>query len=72
MRAGLDVCQICGTQGYYQDGINVIGRHCGAAINIPSIGREGGCNPIQIDYRVDGGTLMIPESTLAAAARYFR
>jgi high-affinity iron transporter len=72
VHAGLDACQICGTQGYYQDGVNVICRHCGAAINIPSIGREGGCNPIHIDYRMDGGVLMISESTLAAAARYFR
>ncbi len=72
VRAALDACQICGTQGYYQDGVNVICRHCGAAINIPSIGRDGGCNPIRMDFQVEGGLLAIPESTLTAAARYFR
>ncbi len=72
VHAGLDACQICGTQGYYQDGANVICRHCAAAIYIPSIGREGGCNPIRIDYRVDEGALAVSESTLAAAAKYFR
>ena len=71
VHAGLDACQICGTQGYYQDGVSVICRHCGAAINIPSIGREGGCNPIPIDYHVEGGSLVVPESALTAAARYF-
>lgn len=72
VHAGLDACQICGTQGYYQDGANVICRHCAAAVYIPSIGREGGCNPIRIDYRVDEGALVVSESTLAAAAQYFR
>ena len=72
VHAGLDACQICGTQGYYQDGANVICRHCAAAVYIPSIGREGGCNPIRIDYRVGEGALVVSESTLAAAAQYFR
>ncbi len=71
VRAGLDACLICGHQGYYQDGKNVICRHCGAAIYVPTIGLAGGCNPIHIDYRVEGDALRIPASALAEAAKYF-
>ena len=71
VRAGLDACAICGHQGYYQDGKNVICRNCGAVIYIPTIGQAGGCNPIHIDYRVEGDSLRIPATTLSDAARYF-
>jgi high-affinity iron transporter len=71
VRAGLDACLICGAQGYYQDGKNVICRHCGAAIYIPTIGLAGGCNPIHISYRVEGDALRIPASALVEAAKYF-
>jgi len=72
VRAGLDACLICGNQGYYQDGPNVICRHCAAAIYAPTIGMAGGCNPIHVDYRVEGETLIITESALAEGAKYFR
>jgi high-affinity iron transporter len=72
VRAGLDACLICGTQGYYQDGKNVICRNCAAAIYVPTIGMAGGCNPIHVDFRVENGTLVIPRSTLLASAKYFK
>jgi high-affinity iron transporter len=72
VRAALDACMICGTQGYYQDGGNVICRNCAAAINVPTIGLPGGCNPIHIDYRVEGGTLVVPQSALLAGAKLFQ
>jgi len=71
VRAGLDACAICGSQGYYQDVKNVICRNCAAAINISTIGVVGGCNPIHIDYRVEGETLRIPAAALAEAAKFF-
>ncbi|HME00691.1 MAG TPA: Fe-S-containing protein [Terriglobia bacterium] len=71
VRVGLDACLICGTKGYYQDGSNVICRNCAAAMNIPTIGMPGGCNPIHIDYRVDNGTLIISEKALEGAAAVF-
>jgi FTR1 family protein len=72
VRAGLDACLICGTQGYYQDGPNVICKHCAAAIYIPTIGMAGGCNPIHVDYRVEGETLIISEAALTEGAQYFK
>jgi len=71
VRAGLDACAICGHQGYYQDGKNVVCRHCGAVIYVPTIGLAGGCNPIHIDYRVEGDSLRIAAMALAEAAKYF-
>jgi high-affinity iron transporter len=72
VRVALDACQICGTQGYYQDGKNVICRNCGAAIYVPTIGTAGGCNPIHVDYRVEGETVVIGPPALEAAAKLFR
>ena len=72
VRVGLDACLICGNQGYYQDGQNVICRNCGSAIYVPTIGQAGGCNPIHIDYVVEGNAVVISDSSLAAAAKYFR
>ncbi len=71
VRAGLDACVICGHQGYYQDGKNVICRNCGAVIYVPTIGMAGGCNPIHVDYLIEGDKLQIPATALAAAAKYF-
>ncbi len=65
----LDACRICGSEGYRQDGQNVICRHCASAIYIPSIGDQGGCNPIGVSSRVDGGDLVIDISSLTQAAK---
>ncbi len=72
VRAGLDACMICGHQGYYQDGKNVICRNCGAVIYVPTIGQAGGCNPIHIDYLIQGDKLHIAATALADAAKHFR
>jgi len=65
----LDACRICGAEGYRQDGQNVICRHCGAAIYVPSIGDQGGCNPIGVPSRADGADLVIDISSLTQAAK---
>ena len=66
--AALDACQICGTAGYRQEGQSVICRNCGAAIYIPSIGQSGGCNPISVKSRVEGGEVIVDVSALGEAA----
>jgi high-affinity iron transporter len=73
VRVALDACAICGSQGYYQEGQNVICRNCGAAINLPTIGHGGGCNPIPFDppYKVDSDTLVISQAALEGAAGHF-
>jgi FTR1 family protein len=64
----LDACLICGPKGYRQEGSNVICRNCAAAIYIPSIGESGGCNPVGVHSRVEGGSILIEVAALAQAA----
>ncbi|MGH9435216.1 MAG: Fe-S-containing protein [Terriglobia bacterium] len=74
VHVALDACMICGTQGYYQQGRNVICRNCSSAIYIPTIGMKGGCNPIPIafEYPKGAASISVPESALEAAAKVFR
>jgi high-affinity iron transporter len=65
----LDACRICGAEGYRQDGQNVVCRHCGSAIYVPSIGEEGGCNPVGVPAHVEGGELVMDVSSLTKAAK---
>jgi FTR1 family protein len=64
----LDACRICGAEGYRQDGQNVVCRHCASAIYVPSIGEQGGCNPIGVPAHVDGADLVLEVAALAQAA----
>ena len=68
----LDACRICGAEGYRQDGQNVVCRHCGSAIYVPSIGDQGGCNPIAVASHTDGGDLVLDVSALAQATKRLR
>src|SRR5882724_1819344 len=65
----LDACRICGAEGYRQDGQNVICRHCGSAIYVPSVGDHGGCNPISVPSHVEGSELTIDILSLTQAAK---
>ncbi|MCU1243264.1 MAG: hypothetical protein JWO71_3990 [Candidatus Acidoferrum typicum] len=65
----LDACRICGAEGYRQDGQNVVCRHCGSAIYVPSIGEAGGCNPVGVSARVEGGDLVMDVSALRQAEK---
>src|SRR5205823_10640297 len=64
----LDACRICGAEGYRQDGQNVICRHCASAIYIPSIGDQGGCNPIGVPAHVEEKNIVIDISALTQAS----
>ena len=66
-----DACEICGNQGYYQEGGNVTCLHCGSAIYPPSIGQHGGCNPIPLEGRRDGDQLLLRVADLAAGVPVF-
>lgn len=71
LAAALDACQICGLQGYYQEGRNVICKNCAAVIYIPSIGLPGGCNPIPLASTLDGDELVIPVAELLGGESIF-
>ena len=65
----LDACRICGAEGYRQDGQNVVCRHCGSAIYIPTIGEAGGCNPIGVASHLEGADLVLDVSSLTKAMK---
>jgi high-affinity iron transporter len=71
LAVAFDACQICGTQGYYQKGAEVICRNCASDIVISTIGTQGGCNPIPLRSHIEGDTLVIDESALDGGVGVF-
>jgi high-affinity iron transporter len=71
LATAFDACAICGTQGYYQKGPQVICRNCGSEILTETIGTAGGCNPIPLKSHVEGATLVIDQTALDPGARIF-
>lgn len=69
--AAFDACVICGSQGYSQEGGEVLCLHCASAIFPPTIGRAGGCNPIPLEFTVEGDELVVATSSLAEVADLF-
>ncbi|MBE5808201.1 MAG: DUF2318 domain-containing protein [Clostridiales bacterium] len=69
---GLDACDVCGTAGYYQRGDTVVCKKCDVVMNINTIGLAGGCNPIPLAFKVDGGNIVIPMDALNAAEKEFK
>lgn len=63
-----DACMLCGDKGYVQDDSGITCLHCHSVIHPPSIGQEGGCNPIPLTSRLTGGELVIPAGSFAGAA----
>ena len=72
LAVAFDACQICGTKGYYQKGAEVICANCASDIVIATIGTPGGCNPIPLKSRIEGGTLVIDEAALEGGVATFR
>jgi len=66
-----DTCLLCGPRGYYQDGPNITCLHCGSVIYPPSIGQTGGCNPVPLPSRVEGGDLVLAAADLAGGVHLF-
>lgn len=69
---GLDACEICGDSGYYEDKGKVICRECDVMMNVQTIGFAGGCNPIPIQYEIDGNTLKFSVEELEGHASVFK
>lgn len=66
-----DACEICGAKGYTQEAGGVVCLHCHSVIHPPTIGQPGGCNPIPLPSRVEGGELVIAMADLQKAAGFF-
>ena len=55
--AALDACEICPPTGYVQRGEHIICKYCSTPIPVQSLGQSGGCNPIPVQYRIEGNNL---------------
>jgi len=71
LAVAFDACEICGSQGYVQEAGSVICLNCSADINTATIGRGGGCNPIPLAFREEGGFLIIRVDDLVKQAKKF-
>ncbi len=71
LATAFDACQICGAKGFYQKGPNVICKNCASALVTGTIGTKGGCNPIPLQSRIDGGMLVIDEGALEHESKRF-
>ena len=69
---GLDACEICGQTGYYERDGQVVCIKCDVVMNINTIGFKGGCNPIPIEYSIDGGYIIVPTDGLCDYEKTFK
>ena len=66
-----DACEICGDKGYYEEAGGMTCRNCTAPINLATLGRTGGCNPVPLASSVEGANLVVREAALALGAQRF-
>jgi uncharacterized membrane protein/YHS domain-containing protein len=66
-----DACMLCGDMGYLQQKNDIVCIACNVRIFVPSIGKEGGCNPIPLKHEVAGESVVISVRELEKGARYF-
>ncbi|AHJ13951.1 Fe-S-containing protein [Sulfurospirillum multivorans] len=69
--AVFDACMICGDMGYVKKGDELICIACNVRIFIPSVGKEGGCNPIPFPYQFDGKEITFKLETILKGVNYF-
>jgi uncharacterized membrane protein len=65
MRTCFDACEICGDIGYFEQGDAMVCRNCTSPIATRSLGRAGGCNPIPLPHRLEGGAVVIDSADFA-------
>jgi len=68
----LDACQVCGATGYVEIRGRLVCLACAADINAASLGVGGGCNPIPLPYRDEGGDLVVRVQELRNHLKMFR
>jgi len=66
-----DACEICGDKGYYEEAGGMTCRNCTAPINLATLGRTGGCNPVPLASSVEGANLVIRQAELAKGEKRF-
>jgi len=73
-RAAYDACDVCfrANRGYRQEGDLMVCNNCGQSFPSVKVNEvKGGCNPSPLARTVEGGTLIIKKSDIAAGGPYF-
>lgn len=68
---GLDACNVCGIAGYFERDGQVVCKRCDVVMNINTIGFQGGCNPIPLEYTVENGSIVIPVQAVIDGKKKF-
>lgn len=66
-----DACMMCGDKGYIHRKNEVYCVACNVRILKPSLGKPGGCNPIPLEHRIEGGVVLISAGELDKGAVHF-
>ena len=66
-----DACEICGSKGYIQGSGTIVCLNCAADINKSTIGKGGGCNPIPLTSRTEGGSIFIKVGDIHSQQKRF-
>ena len=66
-----DSCMICGDMGYIKRGNDLICISCNVRIFLPSVGKEGGCNPIPMAFTFDGKNIIVDYKTIVDGSNFF-
>ena len=66
-----DSCMICGDMGYIKKGNDLICISCNVRIFLPSVGKEGGCNPIPMPFVFDGKNIIVDYKTIVDGSNFF-
>ncbi len=67
-----DACQVCGASGYVEMKGRLVCLACAADINRETLGTGGGCNPVPLPYREEGGELVLSLAHLRTMVDAFR
>ncbi|HEX8723702.1 MAG TPA: DUF2318 domain-containing protein [Pyrinomonadaceae bacterium] len=73
-RAALDSCDVCfaAKKGYRQEGDDMVCNKCGNHFHSAQVNEvHGGCNPVGLERKVEGGRLRLSARDLEAGASYF-
>lgn len=65
----MDACAICGSVGFYGNGLQgMTCKNCNAPVNPQAVGEPGGCNPIPLVASVAGEVVTVTELDLTTGA----
>jgi len=67
-----DACQVCGAHGYADVKGRLVCLACAADINPATLGTGGGCNPIPLPHRDEGGSLVVSVQDLRQQTPAFK